>query len=73
MRSAQSLPELASAEGPIQIARFDGDLDALAPTWRALEEPGHLGAPFRSWAWASAWWKSFSTTWISPRLKWWWM
>jgi CelD/BcsL family acetyltransferase involved in cellulose biosynthesis len=57
MRSAQSLPELAS---PVAITPFDGDLDALAPTWSALEEPGHAGAPFRSWAWASAWWKSFS-------------
>src|SRR3569623_382185 len=61
MRSAHSLPELApdSATG-LQIARFEGDLDALLPTWAALEEPTHPGAPFRSGVWASAWWKTFS-------------
>ena len=57
MRSAQSLPELAPA---IEVAAHRGDLDALAASWEALVDPGHPGASFRSWAWISAWWKSFS-------------
>jgi len=58
MRSAQSLPELAPA---IEVAAHRGDLEALAPAWDALVDPAHPGAAFRSWAWISAWWKSFST------------
>jgi len=58
MRSAQSLPELAPA---VEVAAHRGDLDALKATWEALVDPVHPGAAFRSWAWISAWWKSFST------------
>ncbi len=58
MRSAQSLPELAP---PVEISVHRGDLTALAPTWEALVDLAHPGAAFRSWAWISAWWKSFST------------
>jgi CelD/BcsL family acetyltransferase involved in cellulose biosynthesis len=57
MRSAQSLPDLASN---LEIAVHRGDLDALAVTWESLVDPSHPGAAFRSWAWTSAWWKSFS-------------
>ena len=57
MRSAQSLPDLASN---LEIAVHHGDLDALAATWESLVDPNHPGAAFRSWAWISAWWKSFS-------------
>src|SRR5512142_2277359 len=58
MLSAQSLPELAPA---VEVAAHRGDLDALRATWEPLVDPGHPGAAFRSWAWISAWWKSFST------------
>ncbi|MGZ3408632.1 MAG: GNAT family N-acetyltransferase, partial [Polyangia bacterium] len=58
MRSAQSLPELANS---LEITAHRGDLDALAPIWEELVDPNHPGAAFRSWAWSSAWWKSFST------------
>ena len=57
MRSAQSLPELANS---LEIAVHRGDLDVLAATWESLVDPNHPGAAFRSWAWTSAWWKSFS-------------
>ncbi|HEY1586954.1 MAG TPA: hypothetical protein VGH63_14770, partial [Polyangia bacterium] len=57
MRSAQSLPDLASN---LEIAVHRGDLDALAAAWESLVDPMHPGAAFRSWAWTSAWWKSFS-------------
>lgn len=57
MRSAQSLPELAN---PLEIAVHRGDLEALRPSWESLVDAGHPGAAFRSWAWISAWWKSFS-------------
>jgi CelD/BcsL family acetyltransferase involved in cellulose biosynthesis len=57
MRSAQSLPELADT---LEIAVHRGDLDALSAAWEALVDPDHPGAAFRSWAWTSAWWKSFS-------------
>src|SRR6266542_527640 len=57
MRSASSLPKLAPA---LAIAPWRGEFDALAPHFAAIEEPGRPGAPFRSWAWLSAWWKSFS-------------
>jgi CelD/BcsL family acetyltransferase involved in cellulose biosynthesis len=57
MRSAQSLPELAPA---VEVAVHRGDLDALAASWDALVDDGHPGAAFRSWAWSSAWWKTFS-------------
>ena len=58
MRSAQSLPELAPA---LEVAVHRGDLEALRPAWEALLDPAHPGAAFRSWAWISAWWNSFST------------
>ncbi|MDB4970135.1 MAG: cellulose biosynthesis protein CelD [Myxococcales bacterium] len=57
MRSAHSLPELAN---PLEIAVHRGDLDALGPVWMDLVDPSHPGAAFRSWAWVSAWWKTFS-------------
>lgn len=57
MRTAKSLPELAS---PVEVVAHRGDLDALAPIWERLVDPAHPGAAFRSWAWLSAWWKSFS-------------
>jgi CelD/BcsL family acetyltransferase involved in cellulose biosynthesis len=57
MRSAQSLSELPKS---LEIAVHRGDLDALAPFWDALLDERHPGAAFRSWAWISAWWKSFS-------------
>lgn len=57
MRSAQSLPELAN---PLEIAVYRGDLEALGPVWKELADPAHPGAAFRSWAWISAWWKTFS-------------
>jgi CelD/BcsL family acetyltransferase involved in cellulose biosynthesis len=57
MRSAQSLPELAQ---PLEVAAHRGDLDALRPAWEALVDESHPGAAFRSWAWTSAWWNSFS-------------
>lgn len=57
MRSAPSLPELAS---PVEVAVHRGDLDALAPAWAELCDPNHPGAAFRSPAWISAWWKTFS-------------
>src|SRR3954449_7008484 len=57
MRSAQSLPELANT---VEITAHRGDLDALAPIWETVIDPEHPGAAFRSWAWLSAWWKSFS-------------
>lgn len=46
---------------PLEVTRHAGDLDALAPAWTELCDPGHPGAAFRSWAWSSAWWKTFST------------
>ncbi|MCU1282989.1 MAG: Cellulose biosynthesis protein [bacterium] len=58
MRSAQSLPELAN---PLEITAHSGDPRALAAIWDELVDPNHPGAAFRSWAWLSAWWKSFST------------
>jgi CelD/BcsL family acetyltransferase involved in cellulose biosynthesis len=57
MRSSPSLPELAS---PIEVAAERADLDALRPIWESLEDATHPGAAFRSWAWISAWWNSFS-------------
>src|SRR5579859_3524702 len=57
MRSAQSLPELTS---PVEIAAWRGDLAGLAAAWASLAAPSHPGAAFRSWAWSSAWWKTFS-------------
>lgn len=57
MRSAPSLPELAS---PLEIAAYSGDFESLAAPWAALADPAHPGAAFRSWAWSSAWWKMFS-------------
>jgi CelD/BcsL family acetyltransferase involved in cellulose biosynthesis len=57
MRSAQSLPELA---GTVEIGVHRGDLDALTGDWAELDDPHHPGAAFRSWAWSSAWWNSFS-------------
>src|SRR6185312_11062424 len=57
MRSAQSLPDLAPA---LEISVHRGDLAALAADWDALFDPAHPGAVFRSWAWISAWWNSFS-------------
>ncbi len=57
MRSAQSLPDLAPA---VEVTAHRGDLDALAADWEALVDPQHPGAAFRSWAWLSAWWNSFS-------------
>jgi CelD/BcsL family acetyltransferase involved in cellulose biosynthesis len=59
MRSAQSLPELANH---LEIDAHRGDLAALATIWEALVDPAHPGAAFRSWAWASAWWKTFSAS-----------
>src|SRR3954470_18609633 len=58
MRSASSLPKLAPT---LDVAPWRGDFDALAAHFAALEEPGRPGAAFRSWAWLSAWWKSFSS------------
>src|SRR6185369_4035552 len=57
MRSAQSLSERTQAP---EIAVHRGDLDALRPAWEALLDERHPGAAFRSWAWISAWWNSFS-------------
>jgi CelD/BcsL family acetyltransferase involved in cellulose biosynthesis len=57
MRSAHSLPELAPT---LEVAVHRGDLDGLAAAWETLVDPTHPGAAFRSWAWTSAWWKSFS-------------
>ena len=58
MRSAQSLPDLAPA---LEITAHRGDLAALAGAWDGLVDLDHPAAAFRSWAWISAWWKSFST------------
>ncbi|HEX9104366.1 MAG TPA: hypothetical protein VF997_19280, partial [Polyangia bacterium] len=57
MRSAPSPTKLAPK---LEVAVHRGDLEALAATWEALADPAHPGAAFRSWAWISAWWKSFS-------------
>ena len=57
MRSA---PQPSEQSQPIVIARWRGDLAALGATWSALADAAHPGAPFRSWAWLSAWWKTFS-------------
>ena len=57
MRSAQSLPELTD---PLEVSVHGGDLDGLAAAWDGLVDPAHPGAAFRSWAWISAWWKTFS-------------
>jgi CelD/BcsL family acetyltransferase involved in cellulose biosynthesis len=57
MRSAPLPSEQAQ---PIVIAPWRGDLEALASTWSALADSAHPGAPFRSWAWLSSWWKTFS-------------
>ncbi|HEX8953696.1 MAG TPA: GNAT family N-acetyltransferase [Polyangia bacterium] len=58
MRSAPSPTKLAPE---LEVAVHRGDLEPLAATWEALVDPAHPGAAFRSWAWGSAWWKSFST------------
>jgi CelD/BcsL family acetyltransferase involved in cellulose biosynthesis len=57
MRNAQPLAEPAQA---VEISVHRGDLAPLAPDWEALVEPAHPGAAFRSWAWSSSWWKTFS-------------
>jgi CelD/BcsL family acetyltransferase involved in cellulose biosynthesis len=58
MRSAQSLARRTSA---VEVTVHRGDLDALAPAWQELDDLSHPGAAFRSWAWSSAWWNSFSS------------
>ena len=51
-------PELAN---PSRSSRHRGDLEALAATWDGARRSRAIRAPpFRSWAWISAWWKSFS-------------
>ncbi len=57
MRSALQPSEQSQ---PIVIAPWRGDLAALESTWRGLADAAHPGAPFRSWAWLSSWWKTFS-------------
>jgi CelD/BcsL family acetyltransferase involved in cellulose biosynthesis len=57
MRSASWPDEAPSA---VTVEQYRGDLAALASAWESLEEPAHPGAPFRSLAWISAWWKHFS-------------
>ena len=57
MRSASSLPKLTPA---LEISVHRGDLSELASIWEPLVDPHHPGAGFRSWAWISAWWNSFS-------------
>ena len=57
MRNAQPLPRLAEN---VEVTAHRGDLAALAASWQELVDPDHPGAAFRSWAWISAWWKSFS-------------
>lgn len=57
MRSA---PQPSEQSQPIVIAPWRGDLTALASTWRELADASQPGAPFRSWAWLSSWWKTFS-------------
>lgn len=57
MRNA---PFALAPSPPLEVALHRGDLAGLAPDWRQLCDPAHPGAPFRSWAWSSAWWQTFS-------------
>ena len=59
MRSAQSLPELAERPRNRRASRRSRRARARLG---AARRPACIPAPrFRSWAWISAWWKSFST------------
>src|SRR5688572_432174 len=44
----------------IEVERHDGDLASLEGVWTALTDAMHPGAPFRSAAWLTPWWKHLS-------------
>jgi CelD/BcsL family acetyltransferase involved in cellulose biosynthesis len=49
-----------ASEAPT-VEQHTGDLATLEAAWSRLVPVDHPGAPFRSFAWLSTWWKTFST------------
>src|SRR5258706_2992065 len=49
------------APAPLTVHRHEGDPARLEAAWSRLVPVDHPGAPFRSFAWLSTWWKTAST------------
>lgn len=58
MRSQAATPSLSPR---LTITRHGGPLASIEREWTRLVDPAHPSAAFRSFPWASAWWKQFSS------------